>query len=373
MDRKHKPSCSRAGFQDPTGLPNQHSTRNTEQLLMAQLHDKSKDPRAVWRRLITLYRDSARYDEAVIGLRNLMALEPCLEEKAACVLAMGGTAEKQGNYQAAVQFYREALAMEPMRSDVWYFIHNNLGFSLNMLGHFIDGEQFCRTAIDIDPRRSNAHKNLGLALQGQNRYCEAASAFVRGTEACPSDSRASQLLRRLLTEHKELELEFGAQAGRCEAAVRFAQWAVHRALSGNILKVVLACNEFILDDLIAVPLERITAGAVHTVTAGSWIELLRAMPPGQCDMVFVVPRNMRGGAPWSSAGRYLRAIKARGTKTLVVVGTAGELARRGEACRQAGGDEFLELPLMDSIEDTLRCWLTGSDGPDLFEDGTGED
>lgn len=62
-------------------------------------------------------------------LRELMALEPELEQKAACVLVMGAAAEKKQDFEAAVRFYREALAMEPICNDVWYFIHNNLGYS----------------------------------------------------------------------------------------------------------------------------------------------------------------------------------------------------------------------------------------------------
>jgi tetratricopeptide (TPR) repeat protein len=106
-----------------------------------------------------------------------------LEQKAACVLVMGATAEKKQDFEAAVRFYREALAMEPVRNDVWYFIHNNLGYSLNMLGQFAEGEKFCRAAIEINPFRPNGHKNLGIALAGQGRYREAARCFVTATLA----------------------------------------------------------------------------------------------------------------------------------------------------------------------------------------------
>ncbi len=80
------------------------------------------------KQLALLYGDTCRYDQALGCLRELMVLEPDLEQKAACVLVMGANAEKQQDFGAAVRFYREALAMEPMRNDVWYFIHNNLGY-----------------------------------------------------------------------------------------------------------------------------------------------------------------------------------------------------------------------------------------------------
>ena len=47
-----------------------------------------------------------------------------------------------------------------------------------MLGHFAEGEKFCRAAIEINPSRPNGHKNLGIALAGQGQYREAAGALL---------------------------------------------------------------------------------------------------------------------------------------------------------------------------------------------------
>ncbi len=93
-----------------------------------------------------------------------------LEKQAAVFLHLGGAAEQKHDFEAAVTFYRRAIALEPTRLDVWYFAHNNLGFSLNQLGRFSDGEIFCQDAIRIDPSRPNGHKNLGLSLAGQGSF-----------------------------------------------------------------------------------------------------------------------------------------------------------------------------------------------------------
>lgn len=45
---------------------------------------------------------------------------------------------------AAVRYYKEALALEPTHTFAWYSINNNLGFSLNTLGQFAEGENYCR-------------------------------------------------------------------------------------------------------------------------------------------------------------------------------------------------------------------------------------
>jgi Flp pilus assembly protein TadD len=93
-------------------------------------------------------------------LRKLMSRLPDLENKAGCVLTMGQAMEQVEDFQAAVRYYKEALALEPTDTDTWYFINNKLGFSLNKLGQFAEGEKYCRNAIKVNPNRPNAFKNL---------------------------------------------------------------------------------------------------------------------------------------------------------------------------------------------------------------------
>ena len=177
MKDERPTNANRSGSQ-PEGEPIEITVEEAERLLLAQLQDKDKDRKLALKQLASLYSDTRRYDQALGCLRELMAIEPELEQKAACVLVMGATAEKKQDFEAAVGFYREALAMEPIRNDVWYFIHNNLGHSLNMLGYFAEGEKCCRAAIEINPSRPNGHKNLGISLAGQGHYREAARCFV---------------------------------------------------------------------------------------------------------------------------------------------------------------------------------------------------
>ena len=147
---------------------------------------------------------------------------PDLEEQAAYFLYLGGAAEEKKNFEAAAIFYQRALALEPMKLEVWYFAHNNLGFSLNQLGRFSDGETFCRDAIRIDPSRPNGHKNLGLALVGQGQFAAAANAYIAAINAQPADTRSLVLLLKLLQAHPELKPEFQVQAERCEQLAKAA-------------------------------------------------------------------------------------------------------------------------------------------------------
>jgi tetratricopeptide (TPR) repeat protein len=114
------------------------------------------------------------------------------------------------------------LALEPMHTSTWYFINNNLGFCLIALDRFAEAENYCRKAIETDPNRPNAYKNLGAALSGQGQYRDAAQCFIAATQLNAADDRAYLLLRELLREHPELEFEFETAAACCQKAVEAA-------------------------------------------------------------------------------------------------------------------------------------------------------
>jgi tetratricopeptide (TPR) repeat protein len=107
-----------------------------ERMLKAQLDQADKNPRDVLWQLVRLYQATKRPDQALQCLRRILASESDLEVKIGCVLALGQTMEQCNDFPAAIRFYREAMAMEPIRNDTWYFIHNNLGYSYNQVGRF---------------------------------------------------------------------------------------------------------------------------------------------------------------------------------------------------------------------------------------------
>jgi tetratricopeptide (TPR) repeat protein len=203
----------------PQGPVVELSLAETEKMLLKTLDDAKADPtQALWN-LAQFYKLSKQHEKALERLRELMALLPDLEKKADCVLTMGQAMEQVGDFAAAVRYYKEALALEPTHSFTWYFINNNLGFSLNSLGQFAEGEIYCRKAIEINSQRPNGHKNLGIALAGQGRYQDAARCFVAATQANAADPRAFRLLQDLVKQHPELEFEFEGAVESCRKAV----------------------------------------------------------------------------------------------------------------------------------------------------------
>jgi tetratricopeptide (TPR) repeat protein len=201
---------------------------DTERLLLDQLAAAKENPTSALYQLAQFYKTQGQPDKAFTLLRGLLEHVSDLEIKAQIVFTLGQTAETARDYELAVRFYREALAIEPANPFHWYFIHNNLGFSLNALGRFGEAEAYCRRAITIDSGPSNAHKNLGLALVGLERFSEAAEAFIRATQANAADPRSLAHLETLLAEHPEIDFEFANHLTACREAVRIAREEINK-------------------------------------------------------------------------------------------------------------------------------------------------
>lgn len=121
-------------------------------------------------------------------------------------LAIGTVYERARDYRSAVERYKAAFTLPKEEDETWYFLNNNLGYSLNQLGRCAEAEGYCRAAIGIDPGLHNAHKNLGIALQGQGKYVEAATCFLQAALISPHDPRSLRHLEELLRGHcKEVE------------------------------------------------------------------------------------------------------------------------------------------------------------------------
>ena len=359
---------SNANPHPPEGAPVELTAEEAERLLLAQLQDKHKDRKPALKQLAFLYGDTRRYDQALGCLRELMALEPDLEQKAACVLGMGCNAEKQQDFEAAVRFYREALAMEPMRNDVWYFIHNNLGYSLNMLGHFTEGEKFCRAAIEINPSRPNGHKNLGIALAGQGQYREAAGCFVTATNNNAGDARSFGLLKDLLQQHPELEFDFQKQFARCEQAVEFAAAAIQRARTGKTLRVLVGTNGQRWQELCLYVLRAMTGGAVEIQVETHLAGFVEKACAEHFDLGLFTPTFLLSDQtasseldPWLDAVLAVRRIKGHRSMALVLAGVAEDVEKHAKTCGNAGADALLEMSFnTDSLVDVTRRLLAQS-------------
>lgn len=208
----------------PEGTP--VTLEQAEQLLLARLAQQGgADVDTLWQ-LARLYSVAKRHDESFKYLRRILDGTSDVEQKAHSVLALGQLMEQKGDFEAAINYYSQAFSMEPCGSYTWYFIHNNLGFCLNRFGRYSEGEKHCRAAIKIDPGRPNGYKNMGIALEGQNRFAEAALAFISALRANAADPRALRHLEALVAAHPELAHEIpdiDVKLRECREAVGVVQ------------------------------------------------------------------------------------------------------------------------------------------------------
>ncbi len=144
------------------------------------------------------HRSAYAYVEKILSLADQSI------EKADCLLEMGLAMEQVQDYRAALKAYTRGLDLPQESEEIAYFLNNNTGYCLNQIGKHLLAEEFCRTAIEIDPVRHNAHKNLGVALEKLGRYVEAAKSFAQATRLCPADSRALGHLESMITDHGDL-------------------------------------------------------------------------------------------------------------------------------------------------------------------------
>lgn len=183
--------------------------------------------------LARFYQRAGRFQDAMEAARRMEGVSRGPEEKALCYLKMGQIAEGMNDFTAAVDFYSQALRLEPEETEIWYFVNNNLGFSLNQLGRFSEAEGYCRAAIKIDPNLYNAFKNLGVSLEGQGALAEAAANYIQAVKKEAGDPRALNHLQDLLARNPRLLKENPAlvkELENCHDAVAFARKLIDRIL-----------------------------------------------------------------------------------------------------------------------------------------------
>ncbi|MBM4339485.1 MAG: tetratricopeptide repeat protein [Deltaproteobacteria bacterium] len=193
--------------------------------VLAILKESCSDKRGIFNQLYKLVVVCANKGDDVSAYayaEKMLLYAEDAREKAYCLLSMGQSKERVRDYGEALKIYLSAMDLPPERNDNWYFLYNNTGYCLNLFGRHVEAMQFCRAAIEINPDRHNAFKNLGVALQGQGEYSKAAVAYIEAIRICPRDGRALNLLEELVSCKGEHILDIGhimAELWRCRDLV----------------------------------------------------------------------------------------------------------------------------------------------------------
>jgi tetratricopeptide (TPR) repeat protein len=148
--------------------------------------------------------EAGYFSAACKYIEKILPLVDAFSDKAECFLKMGQALEQVRDYAAAQEAYARAFDFPREENTTWYFLNNNRAYCLIQTGRCTEAEPFCRAAIRIEPKRHNAHKNLGIALQSLGRLGEAVKSFIRATKLRPEDVRALALLDELFRCHREI-------------------------------------------------------------------------------------------------------------------------------------------------------------------------
>jgi tetratricopeptide (TPR) repeat protein len=184
------------GFIDPEGRMIFQDYLNAKQAYLRRLDFEIKT-----------HLGSRTPEKAEPLVQQLVPLADSREEAAFRWLQRGMWREQAGDFQDALECYQEGLDCRPTKTETRYFLHNNAGYCLNRLGRHSEAESRCRKAINVGSDYHNAYKNLGLSLEGQGRWLEAAQAYRLAVRAWPGDRRAFDHLARLVKQHPGLALD----------------------------------------------------------------------------------------------------------------------------------------------------------------------
>ena len=192
-----------------TALELSEQSQDTEAILLERLRNSSNtDDYFRWMLFVVgFYRGMNSIDAATDLLENFIKAGKDAEQTAHCYLALGQMATDEQRLDDALKFFTLALELAPKRKKVAYVLHNNIGFCLNSLARYSEGEAHCREAIEVDWTRASAYRNLGISLQGQGNARAAAWALVEAVRADPADERARAILHKLIGLMPTLAIE----------------------------------------------------------------------------------------------------------------------------------------------------------------------
>ncbi len=182
MDDKN-PSSQVPFSQVPRGEP--MSDEEIEKRLLARIEKAENYLEDAITSLVIFFCNTNRPELGLQFMARLQGYTDDPEKNADYLLTVGRIMEQIRNYEAAAIVYKKAFSLEPANTETWYFINNNLGFSLNRLGRFEEAESYCRTAIEIDPKRFNAYQEPGdIHGRAGSLYCGGTSLYQSSASQC---------------------------------------------------------------------------------------------------------------------------------------------------------------------------------------------
>ncbi len=141
------------------------------------------------------YADARRLNEAVqLGQAAaelaLAELPPSLEDSIALHSRLALDLYRKGEFEAAADSYRQALALAPTYPD----LHNQLGVALHAADQDDEALQAFTRALEINPRYIEVRLNRAVALRCLGREKDALEELERVLELDPKNAAAREAL-----------------------------------------------------------------------------------------------------------------------------------------------------------------------------------
>lgn len=156
---------------------------NQENIRVAVNHQENrKQALAYYQQGVTLQRQG-QLEAAIAAYQEAIRFNPNLAE---AHLNMGVALAAQGKLQEAIAAYQEAIRANPNLAEA----HHNLGNSLALQGKLTEAIQEYQAAIEINPNYAKAHYNLGNALARQGERQEAIAQWQQAIRINPDFAEA---------------------------------------------------------------------------------------------------------------------------------------------------------------------------------------
>jgi len=113
---------------------------------------------------------------------------------------LGVTYAERGQYEKAIGFYEQAMALSPKTATLHYLIADTMLKNSN--ADTIRAEKYLKRAIELDPKLAAAYLSWGRLYVRSNRYSEAAPLLERAVALQPELVEAHYQLSRVLVKLK---------------------------------------------------------------------------------------------------------------------------------------------------------------------------
>ncbi len=162
-----------------TALDHQRAGRTTDaEQIYRSLLEQQPDSIDALNLLGALLHELGRYDEALTYFERVLTLRPAAESHNSVAIVL----KAQGQYAAAVEQYRKALALKPNQPEVM----SNLGNALKESGSTEEAIACYQDAIALNPNYAEAHNNLGISYKDQGKLDEAIQSYQTALRLKPN-------------------------------------------------------------------------------------------------------------------------------------------------------------------------------------------